>query len=104
MTDIERRIEAVPVKHRSMYRKALAGELSPRAAIKVKCYDCVGWERWARTLDGQRIDNIGDCSVRGCPLWAVRPFRMARQSSQGLEAGTSVTELAGVEGGDGPGL
>lgn len=58
-----------------MYGRALRGELSPRAAIKAKCYECCAWERH----EGGD-DRIGGCAVRGCPLWALRPFQQARES------------------------
>jgi hypothetical protein len=71
-----------------MYQKALAGELSPRETIKVKCYDCCGWERF----DGG-VDRIGSCTCRGCPLWALRPFQKGQESLEGLEGGTSSTQV-----------
>jgi hypothetical protein len=68
--DLKALSQTAPIKYRTMYERALRGSLAPRAAIKVKCLECCGWER---TVDG--VDMIGDCSVRRCPLWAVRPFQ-----------------------------
>lgn len=63
-----------------MYARALRGELSQRAAIKAKCYQCVCWKRF----DGGE-DRIGRCTVAGCPLHAYRPFRNAQESAQAPE-------------------
>jgi hypothetical protein len=82
-------IEAAPSRYRALYRRALAGELSPRQTIKCKCLECVAWHRFE---DGE--DRIGDCAVRGCPLWAVRPYQKARESRQASEGETSRAERA----------
>ena len=66
-------VKRAPVKYRNLYGKALQGKLAPRSAIKIKCLECCGWERMR---DG--IDLIGGCSIRSCPLWAVRPFQAKR--------------------------
>lgn len=87
---------AVPAKHRTLYQRALAGELSPRQAIRCKCLECVGWHRFE---SGE--DLIGDCRVRACPLWAYRPYqrpsRMARLAAEPSEGSTSGAEVAGDE-------
>jgi hypothetical protein len=84
------RLEAVPVKYRALYAKALEGKVGRRDAIKLKCLDCCGWRRMD---DGK--DQIRDCVVRGCPLWSVRPFQMARESSHAAETGALAKVLEG---------
>lgn len=88
--DLDQRIALVPVKYRSLYERAVSGRLPPRAAIKVKCYDCVGWERF----DSGR-DRIGDCPCRGCPLWHLRPFQKppGNRSKASREASGEQTDL-----------
>jgi hypothetical protein len=82
-----------PVKYRGLYLRALRGELAPRQAIKVKCYECCAWER----LEGG-TDRIGGCTVRGCPLWPLRPFQGAAESSHVPEGEGSADE--GTEDGE----
>jgi hypothetical protein len=81
MPDRATRLAAhVPPRYRQMYGRALRGELSPRAAIKAKCYECCAWERF----DGGE-DRIGRCAVTGCPLHAYRPFQNAQEPAQARE-------------------
>jgi hypothetical protein len=60
-------IRNVPSRYRSMYIKSRAGSLSPRQAIKAKCLSCVCYE------DIQ--EQVGNCNVTNCPLWAYRPYQ-----------------------------
>jgi hypothetical protein len=46
-----------------LYFRALRRELSPRAAIRMHCYHCCGWER----------REAAECTSTGCPLWMYRP-------------------------------
>jgi hypothetical protein len=78
------RIEAVPAKFRTLYRKALDGELSPRQAIKAKCQECCGWE--------DLHVRVARCTVRTCPLWPLRPYQEAQEARQGPHRETSGTE------------
>ena len=79
----------VPVRYRQLYRRALAGELSPRQTIKAKCLECCCWKR-----HDEGIDQIADCVVRSCPLWALRPFQTRAQRPQAPDSGTSREERA----------
>ncbi len=89
MTETEGIVAAVPIRYRSLYTRALAGTLSPRQAIKVKCFECCGWSRF----DGG-MDRIAGCTVRRCPLYAYRPFQDARESLQGPEGEGYSAEVA----------
>jgi len=68
--------ERAPVKYRAAYLRALRGSLPPRGAIKVKCQECVCWQR----TEGGR-DQIGGCEVRSCPLWSLRPYQGRKRAS-----------------------
>ena len=63
-----------PKKYKALYLNALRGKIPPRSAIKVKCLECVCWQR----MEGGR-DNIKDCAVRSCPLWSLRPFQRQKR-------------------------
>jgi hypothetical protein len=65
---LTKRVAAVPPLYRAAYVKAVSGNLSPRQAIKAKCLDCCGWQR----------EEVRHCTVRGCPLWPLRPFQTSR--------------------------
>lgn len=54
-----------PLKHQTAVRKSLAGALSPRSAIRVKCLACSNFQR----------DEVTGCNVVLCPLWANRPYQ-----------------------------
>lgn len=60
---------SAPKLYRGAYAKALEGKASPRQAIKAKCYECCGFE--------EVKERISECSVRRCPLWAYRPYRLS---------------------------
>lgn len=83
----------VPQRYRAMYERALRGELSPRAAIKAKCYECVCWQRF----DGGE-DRIGRCAVTRCPLHVYRPFQNAQEPAQAPEGEGLVEEAATGKG------
>ncbi len=46
---------------------------SLKAAIKAKCKDCT----YDPNQSGTYLQQIEDCTVRTCPLWAVRPMSVA---------------------------
>lgn len=73
------RVERWGVMYRGVYRKALIGTASPRAAIKAQCLDCTGEDRIA----------ITECGDRCCPLWQYRPFQLKSQSKAVTSAGAS---------------
>lgn len=68
------RLENIPKKYRLLVVKAMARKLSPRKSIKVKCYDCVGYE------DVRNM--IRDCTVKTCPLHSQRPFQEEEDGSK----------------------
>jgi len=45
---------------------------SLRKAINAKCYHCVG-----ENYDPNPYGRIHDCTIKECPLWAVRPYQKA---------------------------
>jgi hypothetical protein len=83
LTGLAKRVGAVPPLYRAGYLRALEGKVSPRQAIKSKCLDCCAWQR----------EEVRLCTVRGCPLWPLRPFQVPRR--RGSPAETPV-EGAGV--------
>jgi hypothetical protein len=78
---------AVPSKYRAFYAKALAGDLSPRQAIKAKCQACCGWE--------DLKSRVGGCTVRACPLWPLRPYQDAPDTRQRGDREASANEVWG---------
>lgn len=56
----------IPEKYRKLYEKARAG--SAKAAIRLRCLMCVGWEP----------TEVEQCSATGCPLYSLR--NLAAQS------------------------
>jgi len=59
-------IANVPKMFRYQYLKAIDPEkASPANAIRLKCYDCCGYENIA--------EEVGDCRSYSCPLWPHRP-------------------------------
>lgn len=51
-------------------QKAAADPKSKTKAIAGKCYDCEG-----RDSDPHWRWRVGNCGVKGCALWPVRPYR-----------------------------
>jgi hypothetical protein len=56
--------QALPL-YRNALACALAGEASPRRAIRAKCLECVGYAR----------SEVTECTAYGCPLWRLRPYQ-----------------------------
>jgi hypothetical protein len=59
----EKMARTCPISIRPMYFRALRAELPLRAAVRVACLACMGWQR----------EEVKACSSYGCPLWAYRP-------------------------------
>lgn len=55
----------VPLLRQKMFQKVFFGKVSPRTAIKAKCYECAGFEKINET--------VYDCRSYTCPLWRFRP-------------------------------
>ena len=92
-----RQARTVSPKYRALYLRSLAGELPSRQAIRVKCLECVAWQR----VDGGR-DRIAECAARQCPLWALRPYQMGQESLHDSPAGTSATQRSAADSGPVP--
>lgn len=60
-----RRLAQFTNKHQMLLRKAWAGTLSPRQAIKVQCLECCG----------EDIPSISGCTSPCCSLWKYRPYQ-----------------------------
>jgi hypothetical protein len=58
-------IESTPVLSRQIVARALAGEGSPRQAIKARCLQCSNFQR----------DEVANCTVIRCALWQFRPYQ-----------------------------
>lgn len=67
---IELAIADTPPLYQPLYRRAMEGKASPRAAIKAACYRCMGFE--------DVRNQIAECSSRTCPLWEYRPYKSAQ--------------------------
>ena len=55
----------IPKLYQVGYERALSGRASPRAAIKMFCIECFGYER----------NEVTCCTDTGCPLYRYRPFQ-----------------------------
>ena len=55
--------------YRGIYKKALRGK-SLRSAVNAQSLECVCWH----------IQEIRNCSDKGCPLYAVRPYQEILQN------------------------
>jgi len=62
-----KRLGQMPSSYRRSYVRAVRGEAGPRAAIRMSCLECVGWQRVLAVT----------CPTRACPLWAMLPRRPA---------------------------
>ena len=60
-----RYVASAPQSVRRVLERAFDGESSPRQAIKAGCLACSCFQR----------DEITNCRVILCPLWAYRPFQ-----------------------------
>jgi hypothetical protein len=65
----EAEIARAPVSARGFVARAFAGTASPRQAIKARCLQCSNYQR----------DEITNCTVVGCALYAYRPYQTASQ-------------------------
>ena len=48
-----------------LFFRVYAGQTGLTEAVKAKCLDCSCWQR----------EEITDCRVFACPLWAHRPYQ-----------------------------
>jgi hypothetical protein len=64
----ERRAQ-IPSKYRAIYDRAVKGK-GLRAAVDAQCLECVYY----------KSDEVRNCTDLACPLWAVRPYRISRNS------------------------
>ena len=71
-----RKVESMPASIKGLASRVYAGKASPRACLKLFCYDCVGFERKA----------ISECASYSCPLWNSRPFQTPESEEARKEA------------------
>lgn len=57
----------VEIVHLDPMEKSEANPKSMKYAIRAKCFDCNCGEAW--------VNRTRFCTIFGCPLWKVRPFR-----------------------------
>lgn len=71
-------LEFAPTKvHRDRYKKlAKSAHTSARAAIKLKCIDCSGWE----------YAEAKNCTVEGCPLYVFNRKIFLKEIKEELRA------------------
>lgn len=62
---------SVPAQYRPLVKKIEQGSI--KAAIKLNCLSCVGFER---KVDG--VDQIGNCECTNCPMFCFRPYQKKR--------------------------
>lgn len=74
---IKRAIMNVPTKYRLQYARALSSPTKRALAVKMKCYECVGFENIST--------RVGQCSVRLCSLWLHRPFQKEDEQEEMTE-------------------
>lgn len=55
----------MPRKYQKLYDRVIAGQSSPREAIKLHCLECNGWVR----------GEAEQCMEWACPLYQFRPYR-----------------------------
>lgn len=67
---------------------------SLKAAIKAKCKDCT----YDPQAPGTYLQQIEDCTVRSCPLWAVRPMTVATINANRNKRGNNLNLDALVDG------
>jgi hypothetical protein len=63
----KRAVMNVPGRYRLQYARSLNPASGKALALKMKCYDCVGFESVS--------DRVSNCTCRLCPLWNHRPFQ-----------------------------
>lgn len=64
-SDTQSIIDKVPYRNRLSYARSLLGEATKTQAIKMKCYECNGWENAPR--------RARECRIMHCPLFPYRP-------------------------------
>ena len=74
---IAERWAQIPRKYRAIYDRAVKGK-GLRAAVDAQCLECVCY----------KSDEVRNCTDLACPLRAVRPYRISRNSQ--TEAFSSV--------------
>lgn len=76
-------LASVPIKYRGLVARALAGELSPRQAIKAKCLGCTGFVR----------ADVVACTAILCELHPLRPYQCRREGGMDdLEGASALAE------------
>jgi len=58
------------MKNRTPVEKAQANPRSLRLGVNAKCFQCQG-----ENADPSVQYRIGNCEVRGCGLWPLRPYQ-----------------------------
>lgn len=79
-----------PISVQEALRRAFSGSASPRAAIKVQCLVCTGYDR----------NDVKNCLGYSCPLWAYRPFQVARVSPPDTANDTAPGPIEAVDEGN----
>lgn len=64
----------IPQQYRTSYDKAI-DKKSKVAAIKVKCLDCMNWDK----------KLVKECDITTCPLWSIRPYNRVRAGQKSSE-------------------
>ncbi len=72
-------------KNKTPIEKALDKPTSLRLAINAKCYDCVGCG-----FDPNPSDEIRNCGIVACPLWALRPYQNKKARPDGNQDALNV--------------
>ena len=71
-------LKALPSAIERRWLEIYNGDLkTPRKMIELKCMDCAGFE--------DLRENVGNCQVRTCSLWHLRPFQSSSSASSGEE-------------------
>jgi hypothetical protein len=70
-------IPGIPALRRDLFDRVAHEAAPPRAAIKAKCQECVGYE--------DVTESIRSCRVHRCALWAYRPYQADEPEADTLE-------------------
>lgn len=79
---VAKQAAAVPEHHRKLYLRAAVGLANRPEVMRAKCLDCCAWQKREVIL----------CTARGCPSWAVRPWRERARETAEAEARALETE------------
>ena len=73
----------IPPKYRKMYDRVMAGNGTPRQAIRLQCLACWGWVK----------SDAAECGGYDCTLYPYNPFLKPVKSLTGSLKQSDINEL-----------